>query len=445
MRGLVLSILVLITVQTSFASKIVLYKNDFSYSERTVENNNTSKEGIFIDFSSQKPLIDNLNRYSFITEKISNENLAKFFSKEHGISLVSSQNLLGISTISSLFSLYLSFYPIRIDDGTVIARIYSIDEISKGISVKIEKSSIKVELNGIVKTEEGENIEVVLTSDDKIKPREFYEISLVIDVINSKISLYINGVESDRRIIKQASFDLSSKEGIMEFFTEFVGYAKSIAISPVFIRSLAKRNQEVEYMISKIIDTKNFSTRIEKIVLNGKGNFIVLSRVSSTINELLKNTIQWKPLEEVKQTKGRYIQFKIIPIRSDESVEFQSFEVHTKEDIPPQKPVILYVESRNEGEITVNWENDLDEDIEYYEIFYGEYENKYFGKEALNGPSPIRVKKPLKFYPVLSYTIKGLDNRKMYYISIRSVRKDNTKSDYSDEFKTIPSKSISRY
>ncbi len=447
MKKLTLKILTLLIslllLQNSFGTKIILDKKDFDYSIETPQPIQEYSESINIDFSSKDLEIRNINRYSFIYERISNEIFAKFFTKEHGISLISSGNILGTTAISGVFSIYLLFCPIRIDDGTVIARLYSIEETDKMVNIKIEKSKIKIEINGIVKEREKEETKITLVSDDKIKAREFYELSLVFDIVNSKISMYVDGIENDRKTFKQANFDLSTKEGILEFFPEFIGYARSIIISPTFIRSRSKINQKTKSIISRIVDTKDFSTKMEKLSINGKGNFIILSRVSSDINKLLQNQVEWIPLEEAKQIKGRYVQFKIIPIQSDEPTDFQSLEIEVTKDIPPKKPKILSIDLKGEGEVTVNWENELDEEVEYYEIFYGDYENKYFGKES--GPSPIKVKKPSKFYPVLSYTIKGLDNTKMYYFSIRSVRKDKTKSEYSDEFKIIPSKGVSKY
>lgn len=443
MKKTIITFLIFSIPSILFALTINIPINEFNFSQQESQITLPS-ESIIIDFSQNIiPKIE-FNQLSFVTEVVNNKRVAKFFKKTHKISLTTYENLLGISSFSSIFSIYLSFTPLRTDDGIILARFFSVNTVDKLIEIRLENSRIVVDIRGIILSKEGEYINIRLTTDEKINNNKQYEFSLVFDTINSKISIYLNGIESDRKIIRTANINLKNSEGITEFFPEFFGLAEKIVIAPTFIRSLNITQQKPQEYISKIIDTKNSSSKINSVDINGKGNFIIFIRTSTNIHEILTNNPKWLKVDEIKETKGRYIQFKVIPIQSEELYEFNSLRVTLSEPIPPQKPIILFANSEEDGSITLHWQNDLDEDIEYYEIFYGDYRNKYFGKEAINGPSPIKVKKPTKFYPILKYTIKGLYPNKEYFFAIRSVRKDSTKSEYSEEIRAIPSKIISQ-
>ncbi|MEN2998263.1 MAG: fibronectin type III domain-containing protein [Brevinematia bacterium] len=447
MKKFWLTILLIILPVRSFPIEITIGSNEFTnvgVRELQVDPIYAlPTESIVIDLSKDTNITrHSFNRFSFLIENIGNNKLAKFFKKEHGISLVSSQNLLGIPVVSGIFSVYFTFLPSRLDKGTVLARFFSTDETDKYIEIKLEKSRIQVNINGIVYTREGDKVNVVLVSDEKIVVQEMYEFSLVFDVVNSKISIYLNGVETDRKILKSANFELSTPESIIEFFPSFFGYARTIVIAPTFIRSLGSTPAKGGELISRVIDTKDPSSAINKVTLVGRGNFIVLARVSKDIYKHLLDELPWLTIEDAKNTKGRYLQFKLFPVEDEQSSEFLGLKVELSKNIPPQKPHILYVEPRANGEVTIHWRNDLDEEVEYYELFYGDHQNKYFGNASSNGPSPIKIKKPSKFYPVLRYTVRGLKMNRTYYFSIRSVRRDGTKSEYSDEVKVIPSKEV---
>lgn len=426
------------------SSQIILKLEDFGFVSERLEVMNIPPQSIFIDFSKDQTNDMRFIKYSFDTQLVGSRKVGKFFTKYHGISFISSQSLIGVPIISSIFSIYLSFWASRLDEGTVLARFYSIEDTSKSIEVFIRKSRIHISIKGIVVKPDGERKEVELISDETIAPKNWYEMSLVFDTINSRISFYINGIETDREIVKPASIELAATESLIEFFTDFFGYCENILITPTFIRSMPKRTIQIPELISRVIDTRDPSTRIDKIILNGKGKFIIQYRISSNLYELLNNLADWKDINEIKDKKGRYIQVKITPVMDYEQNALESVEIHTINDIQPQRPSILFAESRKNGEVTVYWKNDIDDEIEYYEIYYGSFDRKYFGNEALNGASPIRVKKPLKFYPVLKYTIRGLANNKTYYFAIRSVRKDGSKSEYSEEISAVPSTSVSK-
>lgn len=425
------------------ALEIDIPLSEFNFSQQEAKIS-LPPESIIIDFSQDITPKLEFNQYSFVKETLNNKRVAKFFKKNHRISITSHESLLGIPSFSSIFSIYLSFIALRIEDGITLARFFSVNTTEKSVEIRIENSKIVVDIKGIVSSKDGEYINLKLITDEKLNNNEQYEFSLVFDTINSKISIYLNGVESDRKVIRTGNINLKNSEGVMEFFPEFFGFVDRIVIAPTFIRSLNVEQTKPQEYVSRIIDTKDFSTQISEVNINGKGNFSIFVRTSTDITTLLNNNQSWLKIDQIKGIKGRYIQLRVIPIQGEESYEFNSINLKLSKPPAPQKPSILFTTSEEEGSVTIHWQNDLDDEIEYYEIFYGDYKNKYFGKEAINGPSPIRVKKPSKFYPILKYTIRGLHPHKEYFFAIRSVRKDLTKSEYSEEVRVIPSKTITK-
>ncbi|MCX8028790.1 MAG: fibronectin type III domain-containing protein [Brevinematales bacterium] len=436
----ILLVFALILVKYGFSDRITLNREDFLEITGIQENTIIPSGSIVISPSKQQDSSVRYTKFSFDKEQLGDKVVGKLYAKYHGISFISLENILGVKTVSSIFSVFLSFYPVRLDEGSVLARFYSVDSVNKNIEVVIKKSRIYVFIKGIVISKDGDSVDVELVSDETIEPRNWYSLSLVFDVVNSRVSMYINGIETDREVVKPLSIDLFTKEGIVEFFPEFFGYFDNVAVAPTFIRTINEKREDVKEFVSRIVDTKLLSTTLRNVSLRGRGEFMIKGRASSDIFSLTRNQKDWQDVGD-GNVKGRYLQFKVIPIRNGIS-EFLGLDIDISYDIPPQKPSILSVDSVSDGVIAVNWRNELDDDVEYYEIFYGDYEKKYFGTDALNGVSPIRVKKPSKFYPVFRYTIKGLSPTKVYYIAIRSVRKDGTKSEYSDEVSVVPSKSV---
>lgn len=420
-----------------------LYKEvDFSFSRGEVSSSVSG--GFSIDFEDLS--VTNYRQFmKFSFDKVSNSfngNFAgKFFTKYHGISFVSSESILGLPTTSGVFSVHLSFYAFRLDDGLVLARFSDYDDPEKRIEVYIKDSKIHVSVNRVVFGYDGGSVDFELISDEKIGFCRWVEVSLVFDILNSKVVLYLDSVESDKRSFRDSYFSLSSKDVFIEFFPDFFGYADDILVVPTLLRTTKFPKVAPSEYISRIIDTKDYSSKVENFKLVGsKGDFVVFGRVSSDIFKLLRNEVDWKPINKLNET-GRYVQFKIMPIKVSEDFasDFDYVEFSISTSMKPIRPIIVGVKVKDQGEVTLQWQNDLDDEVKYYEIYYGSFEDKYFGKDAANGISPIKVKKPEKFYPILSYTIKGLSFNKKYFFSVRSVRKDGTKSDYSDEVSIVPS------
>jgi len=157
--------------------------------------------------------------------------------------------------------------------------------------------------------------------------------------------------------------------------------------------------------------------------------------------------IQWSLFEpsNIPFEKIRYIQWKIVLLpgkNNDNSPRFKSLEIVYDKDLPPSKPLGLKGIAKNNS-VLLKWIRNSEKDIKGYKIYYGTKSNNYFGKDALNGPSPIVIDTKEDF-DKNGILIQGLKNNVMYYFRVTAFDDDerNNESEFSDEISIRP---IERY
>ncbi len=408
-----------------------------------IENEPGSSSGLFINFEDEN-IINNYKFSKFSFEKspkpFSGNHSAKVFTKYHGISIVLPKDFFTSKALGSVISIHISFYPTRLDNGSYLFKLKSLNfEEDKEISAAIRNETVNVRIKNIfINSETGDKKDILILSHDKVKLNRWSEISIVLDLLNSKILLYLNNEIIGLAKVEGTKMEIGNDNFILDIGSDFVGYIDDFAFVPYRLISTKPIQEIPNEIVSRIIDTKNYSSKLFYIKTDKRiGEFLVYARGSNNIIDLINNKIGWQ-LFQGEGINGRYIQLKLIPLKKEGEIKSFKVSLITETNIKPLTPQIVDMKSLNQGEVTISWQNDLDDEIIYYEIYYGTEKDKYFGNDALNGPSPIKVKKPTKFYPVYSYTLKGLKLNETYYISMRSVRKDGTKSDYSEEIKFTP-------
>jgi len=435
-------------------STIELSESDFNiptlYSETKVfeEINNYSGNilnngGLFINFEDEG-ITNNYEFSKFSFEKsqksFSGNYSAKVFTKYHGISIVLPKGFFASKVVGSVISIHISFCPTRLENNSYLFRLKSVNfDEDKEISAVIKNETVNVRVKNIfIDSETGDKKDIIIPSYDKVNLNNWSEISIVFDLLKSKILLYLNNEIISFAKVEGTRMEIGNDNFSLEIGSDFVGYIDDFALVPYRLTSTKSIQEMPSEIVSRIIDTKNYSSELVNVKLNKKiGDFLVYARGSNNIGDLINNKTEWQ-LFQGEGIKARYIQVKLIPLKKEGDIKSFKVSLTTETDIKPLTPQIVDIKSQNQGEVTISWQNDLDDEISYYEVYYGTEKDKYFGTDALNGPSPIKVKKPTKFYPVYNYTLKGLKLNETYYISMRSVRKDGTKSDYSEEIKFTP-------
>lgn len=83
-------------------------------------------------------------------------------------------------------------------------------------------------------------------------------------------------------------------------------------------------------------------------------------------------------------------------------------------EVPSPLPPFELSAYAGDGEVTLSWPYSVDETVGGYYIFYGDRPGEYLGREAVEGTSPVDAGS------VTSVTLTGLKNGKIYYFSVAS-------------------------
>ncbi len=84
----------------------------------------------------------------------------------------------------------------------------------------------------------------------------------------------------------------------------------------------------------------------------------------------------------------------------------------------------------NESSVTLSWSNMTEPDIKGYIIYYGKSKGVYFGKDAMEGSSPLIVFGKES----TSLTVNGLSNDQLYHFAIAAF--DDAGIEYPGELST---------
>ncbi len=112
--------------------------------------------------------------------------------------------------------------------------------------------------------------------------------------------------------------------------------------------------------------------------------------------------------------RGRYVQIRAEFYASSDgkqSPSLQEIRLSYEPDRPPPPPSQLVAIPRN-GAVELRWKPSADTDVAGYVVYYGMASGEYFGTDAAQGPSPIRLG------PTTSVVIEGLQNGRVYYFAV---------------------------
>jgi hypothetical protein len=114
--------------------------------------------------------------------------------------------------------------------------------------------------------------------------------------------------------------------------------------------------------------------------------------------------------------RGRFVQLRA-ELFSDglgsQTPSLSAITLRFEPDPPPPPPSKFLAIVKNSA-IELRWSAVPVEDLGGYLIYYGERPGEYFGKDAIEGPSPVDAGKNL------SLNLSGLANGKLYYLSVAS-------------------------
>ncbi|MGQ9616758.1 MAG: hypothetical protein ACUVWJ_10225 [Spirochaetota bacterium] len=370
-----------------------------------------------------------------------------------------------------------------------------------GFKASFEDGRLKWEFENVFYKPGGEPVSVVGVEKDKTPLNEWHHHAIQYDSSTGMLVLFSDGKESDIRWLtvdgKEGHTLLRGKispflASPMRIGGKFLGYIDEFRIS----RGLAAfylsgyRNEGV--VISEVIDLENAGTKFVKIAWEGEENngtsirvfcrmsnlyFLPLvegvkqtetgilpetssiaiapnSPVEGTYGGSTKRLDEWEREYRVPQwvavknnvelkdmvLRGRYLQWKAVLYGTEGRYTpvLNSLIVSIEPNPPPGAPVLLEVSPANRGAV-LRWVKNKEKDIVGYKVYYGISTKNYFGRGATQGDSPVFVAASMAKDDAEIFELGGLENEKVYFISLTAVDNAQQESGFSRELIVRPS------
>lgn len=392
-----------------------------------------------------------------------NNNSAYFISNEDRIELIgNSSSFFQPGAILDSFSVSFWIYPVSNSINEIILNIgghYYNKKDDKteeqSIICKLTNGKIVWEFTNIFYLNEKVIPKIIIDSVTRIIPEKWSLINLTYNNYNGIIKLYINGSESGIGI---ATIDGHLRSSVLNMRYHptnrcFIKIAQSFigAIDEFYIfrGEVVPDNEKYSSnggeLISRVIDIGKGGARIKKVNIedfkDNNSEIFYFYRYSdkpfSSVYEY-SNDIKWMPFDKNNFTidRVRFIQWRILFLPGNDnnnSPKFKSLEMIYYKNLPPSRPLGLKAITQNNN-VILKWLRNSEKDIKGYKIYYGTKSNYYFGKDALNGESPIIINANENF-DKNGIIIKGLKSNVMYYFAVTAFNDEEktNESEFSDE------------
>ncbi len=336
-----------------------------------------------------------------------------------------------------------------------------------GLMIYIDNGKLKYKFLNFFYDYQKKNVieDVEISEEENIILYKWEHHAISFDSRIGKLIIYRNGIE-DRVIWIKEGFKKSGKiyyPHVREKISTPLVIGKNgfflidnLRISKNFINNfnLSPINKNKAFLITKVLKISENIFKIKDIKLNTKKDDFAFIKVGYRISDNIfapdNQNIPWIYVNlnnfniPEDYMNGKYIQFKleIYPEVAEDDVKIYSLSLNYNTDETPYIPQIVKAIPGDET-VEIYFIPSPEDDIEGYEIYYGNESKNYISKDALEGPSPIFVKKQaegLQYHKVLL----TLSNEKPYFISIRAVDKRGHKSPFSKEVFVRPSSVYSK-
>ncbi len=276
-----------------------------------------------------------------------------------------------------------------------------------------------------------------LEGEDALIPEEWHHHMLVFHGSSGLMEYYIDhklegityatasGTDDNAPLVPIIGSVTSGELHIGKTFTGFMDelrIEKKAVAAPVLSRFQGADGS----ITTAILDMGRGDSRLQKITIDASvpADSAVRSyyRVYSSFKQTLGSSVQWEPFISGTFIKamntGRFFEIKLHLYADGSgtlSPEIHSINITFDRNLPPLAPLSIKA-IPGDHRVTLTW-NDIGEtDIQGYLIYYGTETGVYFGTDAAEGPSPIKVSQT-------TVTLHGLDNGKLYYFAVAAYDK----------------------
>lgn len=273
--------------------------------------------------------------------------------------------------------------------------------------------------------------DIVLTSHNTVLPEQWAHHVLTYDEASGLLEYKIDGR------VEALKFVTKNGQEASEVLDAEIGAGGDIEIAPFFTGCIDDfRILRSATSYDKKYYTYNVSGgRFESETLMTTGTGSIMTSISTVVQQPAQTDVQfyvragenmfdwtsdypvWKPVkngEKIAGIQGRYFQVAA-DLYTDglglSTPKITEIILHYQENRPPVPPYAIFA-TAYEGAVELNWSQSADGRACGYYVYYGETPGEYLGSVAVEGYSPIDVKKNV------STRISGLENGRIYYFAV---------------------------
>lgn len=383
---------------------------------------------------SNNKYTDDSNRYYLpysMYDSISNKGeigkkAAFFYKQEHKVEIANKKKLwLSNSNDLGSFSIEFRFYPIKLDDGSIIfSRVGYNSGRRNGIEISFHKKHITSKFYGIFKNNRGRRIDITLAKGEKLKKNNWYHYLISYDRLSGKLTHYLNEEEMYTKYITENG---EPYNGVMHpsFVNEdlpvsyigknYYGYLDEFRLTYRKYEDLneitdiaSRRFRELQLNGRVPINKEGIVTSpVYKFSLTGtmitlfnwqeileKNTFIWMElRVSDARFEKKNNKLPWYKIKNNQRNiylkkinnqflRGKYYQWRAHLIPSPDGLftpRLFNVKINYEIDPAPSIPMLVSVQQVSNRKIILSWKKNVDHDIYGYNIYYGVKSKNYEG------------------------------------------------------------------
>lgn len=388
---------------------------------------------------------------------------AFFYKDTHNIQLEGNKNsIFRPGTFIDSFTINFYVYPLNLSKNSTLFRIGSHfyqeanDLIQdQSIVATLEEGIFRCSFNNVFTGNDKKSKPlIVIESFQRVPPSKWTNLALTYDSFTGMIKIFVNGLENGiLKVTQDGTVDSDSyhlyfdpaNRCILEIGASYVGALDEFLIK----RKAEERIVGNEYteagaeILSQVIKLDDFLVNLKKVAfdqyLDENGSdiryFVRYSKTPFYADETIKSRqeVKWTPLttETIQNVPAVYFQWKalLLPgISGKTSPNFHGITLEYEKDLPPAKPAGLKLLSTGKS-LKLKWLMNSEKDLKGYKIYYGTNPGVYFGKDALEGESPVRIGKRNEF------ELTGLKENILYYITVTAYDDENGEheGEFSDE------------
>ncbi|UCB46983.1 MAG: hypothetical protein JSV25_06075 [Spirochaetota bacterium] len=420
----------------------------------------STKDSIGVDPENYK--IREINIFPSASVKKFGEKSAAFFHHMNTIVISPAQGSLFLEDPLQSFTIDFFLFPTSVRDGGSVLSWHAPSLESEGFSgVKATLTDGKLiwTFEEVFRKANGSYVNVMVRELELTPLNEWHHHAIHYDYESGLMTLYFDGRETGLIwLTEDGTEDSNLLEGAFSPYLkapmiigdQYLGYIDEFRVSRGFPKLYIDNYRNYGEMRSEVIELPSKATKLVKVSwesVEDNGTAVrVYCRLSENyflpgaLDELNdRESPSWMPVKngialEKASLKGKYLQWKaeFFGTKGSYTPHLMALDISLELDPPPTAPTLIEAVSLDGG-IRLLWIKNKEPDIKGYKVYYGTQSKYYFGKGAESGDSPVFTGN------IETFELSGLENERVYFVTITAVDDENQESGFSKEFIARPS------